>query len=114
MMRIFLFLATNIAVLLVASVTLSLLGVDRYTGQNHGDLLIFCAVFGFSGFDIVCSLLKKHHITFRFFHFKAFYFDFFSQFFLIQISIEFFLVFVFFLQKIRVSVYQQNSTYRIN
>ncbi|HZJ92851.1 MAG TPA: protease HtpX [Thiopseudomonas sp.] len=49
MMRIFLFLATNIAVLLIASITLSLLGVDRFTGQNHGDLLIFCAVFGFAG-----------------------------------------------------------------
>ena len=57
MMRIFLFLATNIAVLLVASVTLSLLGVDRYTGQNHGDLLIFCAVFGFSG-SLISFLLS--------------------------------------------------------
>ena len=58
MMRIFLFLATNIAVLLVASVTLSLLGVDRYTGQNHGDLLIFCAVFGFSG-SLISLLISK-------------------------------------------------------
>lgn len=58
MMRIFLFLATNIAVLLVASVTLSLLGVDRYTGQNHGDLLIFCAVFGFSG-SLISLFISK-------------------------------------------------------
>ena len=58
MMRIFLFLATNIAVLLVASVTLSLLGVDRYTGQNHGDLLIFCAVFGFTG-SLISLLISK-------------------------------------------------------
>lgn len=58
MMRIFLFLATNIAVLLVASVTLSLLGVDRYTGINHGDLLIFCAVFGFSGSMISLFISK--------------------------------------------------------
>lgn len=58
MMRIFLFLATNIAVLLVASVTLSLLGVDRYTGQNHGDLLIFSAVFGFSG-SLISLLISK-------------------------------------------------------
>ena len=58
MMRIFLFLATNIAVLLVASVTLSLLGVDRYTGQNYGDLLIFCAVFGFTG-SLISLLISK-------------------------------------------------------
>ncbi len=58
MMRIFLFLATNIAVLLVASVTLSLLGVDRYTGQNHGDLLIFCAVFGFAG-SLISLFISK-------------------------------------------------------
>ena len=49
MMRIFLFLATNLAVLVVASITLKLLGVDRYTGQNYGSLLVFCAVFGFAG-----------------------------------------------------------------
>src|SRR5690554_789082 len=58
MMRILLFLATNIAVLLVASVTLSLLGVDRYTGFNHGDLLIFCAVFGFSG-SLISLFISK-------------------------------------------------------
>ena len=58
MMRIFLFLATNIAVLLIASVTLSLLGVDRFTGQNHGDLLIFCAVFGFAG-SLVSLFISK-------------------------------------------------------
>ena len=43
MMRIVLFLATNLAVLLIASVTLKLLGVDRFTGQNYGSLLAFCA-----------------------------------------------------------------------
>ena len=47
--RVALFLATNLAVLVVASVTLKLLGVDRYTGQNYGSLLAFCAVFGFAG-----------------------------------------------------------------
>ena len=41
MMRIVLFLATNLAVLLIASVTLQLLGVDRFTGQNYGSLLAF-------------------------------------------------------------------------
>ena len=33
MMRILLFLATNMAVLIIASITLKLLGVDRFTGQ---------------------------------------------------------------------------------
>ncbi|MFO6382873.1 protease HtpX, partial [Pseudomonas aeruginosa] len=36
MMRILLFLATNLAVLVIASITLKLLGVDRFTGQNYG------------------------------------------------------------------------------
>ena len=58
MMRIFLFLATNIAVLLVASITLSLLGVDRYTGTNYNDLLIFCAVFGFAG-SLISLFISK-------------------------------------------------------
>ncbi|MCL4128048.1 UNVERIFIED_CONTAM: hypothetical protein GTU68_029913 [Idotea baltica] len=58
MKRIFLFMATNVAVLLIASVTLKLLGVDRYTGQNIGSLLIFCAVFGMSG-SFVSLLLSK-------------------------------------------------------
>ncbi|MBS99077.1 MAG: protease HtpX [Oceanospirillaceae bacterium] len=52
MMRIALFLATNLAVLAVASITLKLLGVESYlagTGLNYGSLLIFCAVFGFAG-----------------------------------------------------------------
>ncbi|MBA4501174.1 protease HtpX [Marinobacterium marinum] len=61
MMRIILFLATNLAVILVASATLSLLGVDHYlsgSGLNLTSLLIFCAVFGFAG-SIVSLLLSK-------------------------------------------------------
>lgn|SRR5690554_1658809 len=61
MMRIVLFLATNLAVILVASVTLSLLGVDHYlsgSGLNLTSLLIFCAVFGFAG-SLVSLLLSK-------------------------------------------------------
>jgi len=61
MMRIALFLATNLAVILVASVTLNLLGVDHYlsgTGLNLTSLLIFCAVFGFAG-SIISLLLSK-------------------------------------------------------
>ena len=52
MMRIGLFLLTNIAVLIVASITLNLLGVEHYisgSGLNLTSLLIFCAVFGFIG-----------------------------------------------------------------
>ncbi len=61
MMRIVLFLATNIAVLIVASITLNLLGVEHYlsgTGLNLGSLLAFCAVFGFAG-SIISLLLSK-------------------------------------------------------
>jgi len=61
MMRIALFLATNLAVILVASVTLKLLGVDSYfaqSGLNYGSLLIFCAVFGFAGSFISLFLSK--------------------------------------------------------
>jgi len=57
-MRIFLFLATNLAVLVIASITLKLLGVDRYTGQNYGSLLIFCAVFGFAG-SLISLFISK-------------------------------------------------------
>lgn len=54
MMRIVLFLATNLAVLLIASVTLSLLGFNGFMAANGVDLdlqqlLVFCAVFGFAG-----------------------------------------------------------------
>jgi heat shock protein HtpX len=62
MMRIGLFLLTNLAILAIASITLSLLGVDRYAseaGLNLGSLLIFCAVFGFSGSLISLFLSKK-------------------------------------------------------
>jgi len=61
-MRIGLFLLTNLAVIAVASVTLSLLGVGRYldeTGDlNLQSLLIFCAVFGFAG-SFISLLLSK-------------------------------------------------------
>ncbi len=54
MKRIFLFLATNVAILLVLSVTLRLLGVDRIlneqgTGLDINNLLVFSAVLGFAG-----------------------------------------------------------------
>ena len=61
MMRILLFLATNLAVVLVASVTLSLLGVGSYMtsqGLDYSNLLIFCLVFGMAG-SVVSLLLSK-------------------------------------------------------
>ncbi|OEY67194.1 protease HtpX [Marinobacter sp. X15-166B] len=60
-MRILLFLATNLAVILVASVTLKLLGVDSYLAQNgiqYGSLLAFAAVFGFAG-SLISLFISK-------------------------------------------------------
>ena len=61
MLRIGLFLLTNLAVLGVASVTLSLLGVEHYmqgSGLNLTSLLIFCGVFGFSG-SLISLFISK-------------------------------------------------------
>mgnify|MGYP000675193735 FL=1 len=61
MLRIGLFLLTNLAVILVASITLSLLGVGSYMtsqGLDFGALLAFCLVFGMAG-SIVSLLLSK-------------------------------------------------------
>lgn len=61
MKRIFLFLATNIAVLAVMSIVLSLLGVNRFltgTGLNLPMLLVFSLVVGFTG-SIISLLMSK-------------------------------------------------------
>jgi heat shock protein HtpX len=62
MMRIVLFLATNLAVIAVASITLSLLGVGRYleagNNLNLTNLLAFCLVFGMAG-SFVSLLISK-------------------------------------------------------
>jgi heat shock protein HtpX len=63
MKRVFLFLATNLAVIFVLSITLRLLGVDRIldeqgTGLNLTNLLIFSAVFGFAGALISLAISK--------------------------------------------------------
>ncbi|MAL98607.1 protease HtpX [Hydrocarboniclastica marina] len=60
-MRILLFLATNLAVIIVASVTLRLLGFDGYLNEQGLDLnalLVFAAIFGFGG-AFVSLLLSK-------------------------------------------------------
>ena len=52
MKRVVLFLITNIAVMIVLSITLSVLGVDKFItgeGLNVGMLLVFSAVVGFVG-----------------------------------------------------------------
>ncbi|SDU07079.1 Heat shock protein. Metallo peptidase. MEROPS family M48B [Pseudomonas pohangensis] len=63
MMRIVLFLATNLAILLIASITLSLFGFNGFMAANGVDLqldqlLVFCAVFGFAG-SIISLFLSK-------------------------------------------------------
>ena len=61
MKRIVLFLATNIAVMLVLSAAVSLLGVDRYLtaeGLDLTTLLVFSAVIGFGG-AIISLLISK-------------------------------------------------------
>ncbi len=63
MKRILLFLVTNIAVLMVLSIVLRLLGVDRIldesgTGLNMTNLLVFAAVFGFGGSFISLAMSK--------------------------------------------------------
>jgi heat shock protein HtpX len=63
MKRIFLFLATNLAIIVVLSVTLRILGVERIldqqgTGLDINNLLVFAAVFGFGGSFISLAISK--------------------------------------------------------
>ena len=63
MKRIFLFLVTNIAVLLVLSVVLSLIGFEGILDEqgvdlNLGQLLVFAAIFGFGGSLISLAISK--------------------------------------------------------
>jgi heat shock protein HtpX len=61
MKRIVLFLATNLAVLLVLSVMLRLLGIDRFIGASGidlGTLIVFSLVVGFTG-SIISLLMSK-------------------------------------------------------
>jgi len=64
MKRVLLFLGTNVAIIVVASITLSLLGVgslldETGTNLNLQALLIFCFVFGMLGSGISLLLSKK-------------------------------------------------------
>lgn len=61
MKRIFLFLATNLAIMLVLSITMRLLGVEPYlnaNGLNLGALLVFAGVMGMGGSLISLALSK--------------------------------------------------------
>ena len=61
MMRIGLFLLTNLAVLVVAGIILSLFGVGSYHGAgglNLGNLLVICFVFGMVG-SLVSLFMSK-------------------------------------------------------
>lgn len=61
MKRVILFLATNLAIVLVLSVSMRLLGVEPYlnaSGINLGSLLIFAAVMGFGGSFISLAISK--------------------------------------------------------
>ena len=61
MKRIFLFLATNLAVVVVLSVVARILGIDQYMSAQGGSLtglLAFAALFGFGG-AIISLLMSK-------------------------------------------------------
>jgi len=63
MQRIFLFLITNIAIMVVLSITLRILGVESLLAQNGSDLninalVIFSGIFGFGGAFISLAISK--------------------------------------------------------
>ena len=63
MQRIFLFLITNIAIMVILSITLRILGVDSLLAQNGSDLninalVIFSGIFGFGGAFISLAISK--------------------------------------------------------
>ena len=63
MKRIMLFLATNLAIIIVLSITLRLLGVERIldqqgVGLDINNLVVFAAVFGFGGSFISLAMSK--------------------------------------------------------
>jgi len=61
MKRVILFLATNLAIMVVLGITASLLGVNKYltaNGLNLGSLLIFAGLMGFGGAFISLFLSK--------------------------------------------------------
>jgi len=69
MLRILLFVGTNLAIMLVLGLVVSIFGIDRWayghTGMNLQGLLVMCAVFGMGGAFISLALSKtiaKHSV----------------------------------------------------
>ena len=62
MLRIVLFVLTNLAIMLVLSVVASIFGLDRWayshTGINLTGMLVLCALFGMGG-SFISLLLSK-------------------------------------------------------
>jgi heat shock protein HtpX len=62
MLRIILFLGTNLAIMLVLGVVASIFGIDKWAyyhaGVNLQQMLIFCAIFGMGGAFISLALSK--------------------------------------------------------
>ena len=62
MLRVLLFVGTNLAIMLVLGVVASLFGIDRWayshTGMNLQGLLVLCAVFGMGGSFISLAMSK--------------------------------------------------------
>ena len=63
-MRILIFLATNLAIIVLASITFRLLGFESILADNGvdldlGALLVFCALFGFGGAFVSLALSKR-------------------------------------------------------
>ena len=68
MNRVLLFLATNLAIVLVLSITLRVLGVEPYLtqqGLNLGSLLVFAAVFGMGGEFISLAITEWSAVSKR-------------------------------------------------
>src|SRR6185369_873438 len=62
MLRVILFLGTNLAIMLVLGIVVSLFGIDRWayshTGMNLQGMLVLCAVFGMGGAFISLAMSK--------------------------------------------------------
>ena len=62
MKRIFLFVATNLAIMVMLSIVLSLLGIGGYVGPggqlDYGALMVFCLVWGMAG-SIISLLMSR-------------------------------------------------------
>ncbi len=62
MLRVILFLGTNLAIMLVLSVVVSIFGIDRWAyshgGMNLQGMLVMCAVFGMGGAFISLAMSK--------------------------------------------------------